>query len=411
MNDLDNALTYHALGWSLIPIRPGTKKSVGAWKCFQSEGATEAIIRKWWGGVKGERGIAVILGDVSGGLICRDFDKMDAYDAWAARFPKLAAELPTVETGRPGRHVYCRGDVSQIRQVRGGTILDLGDGELRGGGYCLLPESTHPNGHVYRWLNSVRGEVPHLNLFDAGFLKSGDATERTETHGEDGGQRKTTENTEAINAALCGDTPHPPPNGSVLSVLSVPLCGTDDADQIERAILESLPKRLGKRNTQVFDFCRALKAIPSVADARPSELKPHVRRWHELAKPVIGTQPFEDTWFEFLRGWPRVKFPKGSEPMAGILAAALAADLPEVALQYETDKCRLLVALCRELQRAAGDGPFYLSTRAAGRLLGVEFNQAWRWLVVLQADKIISLVSRGSQSSHKASRFRYLKEI
>jgi hypothetical protein len=51
-----------------------------------------------------------------------------------------------------------------------GEIIDLGDGELRGGGYCLAPPSKHPNGHVYRWLIAPGDEIPTIDLHEAGFL-------------------------------------------------------------------------------------------------------------------------------------------------------------------------------------------------------------------------------------------------
>ena len=41
---------------------------------------------------------------------------------------------------------------------------------------------------------------------------------------------------------------------------------------------------------------------------------------------------------------------------------------------------QLLVGICRELQRRAGDAPFFLGCRTAAELLGVEHNTAARWL-------------------------------
>ena len=50
--------------------------------------------------------------------------------------------------------------------------------------------------------------------------------------------------------------------------------------------------------------------------------------------------------------------------MAQMLAKTKDADAPIEAQQYEQASLRLLVKLCRELQRAAGDGPFFLSCAA-----------------------------------------------
>ena len=346
--------------------------------------------------------MAVVLGSVSGGLVCRDFDAMEAFDAWAAEYPKFAKELPTVETGRPGRHVYCRAHVDQIRQASrlGGGIVDLGDGELRGsGGYCLLPPSRHPSGHNYRWLVPLRAPIPFLDLNSCGFLKNGHATESNREDRDNRGQLRTTE---AITAAAGVSV-----NDRMASV------GFDQSaefrETVEKAIRESLPTGVGRRNNQVFDLARALKAT-TLADSDPRHLQSVVREWHRRALPFIGTKPFEESWINFLRAWPRVKFPKGTGPMAQIFAIAVAATLPEVAERYEQQQLKLLVSLCRELQRAAGDGPFFLSVRTAARLLGVDNSTAWRWLFLLEQDGILKVEARGDQKTWKATRYRYIAE-
>ena len=172
--------------------------------------------------------------------------------------------------------------------------------------------------------------------------------------------------------------------------------------------LTSLPKGPGRRNKQVFELARALKAIPSLYDATAKDLKPYVQAWHQLAKPVITTQPFEETWIDFLRAWPRVKFPKGADPLAGVYQAALAAEIPVLARQFEQPELRLLVSLCQELQRRVGANAFFLSCRSAGRLLNVDHTTAWRWLFLLAEEGILEVVKKGGQ--HRANRYRYIAE-
>jgi hypothetical protein len=179
---------------------------------------------------------------------------------------------------------------------------------------------------------------------------------------------------------------------------------------VETAVRESLPLGVGRRNLMVFELARALKAIPALARTDPRDLETVVRDWHQRALPFIGTKPFEETWIDFLRAWPRVKYPKGTEPMAKVFAQALDAHPPAVAERYEQPRLRLLVSLCRELQRGAGDGPFYLSVRTAAGLLGVDISTASRWLFLLLQDGILDIVSRGDQRERKASRFRYIAE-
>lgn len=179
---------------------------------------------------------------------------------------------------------------------------------------------------------------------------------------------------------------------------------------LDEAIALTQPQREGERNRKLFELARALKSMPEYADADPRDLQQIVRRWHGQALPVIGTKPFDDTWFDFLYAWPRVRFTLGGGPMAQIFARAAENDPPAAAQRYERPELRLLVALCRELQRATGDGPFFLSCWTAARLLGVAHMTAWRWLCGLTADGVLVVVEKGGRANAmgKATRFRYI---
>ena len=99
---LTAALSYRERGFSIIPTTPGCKKAAVGWKRYQRQLAEETQLRQWFG-VCPAHGIAVVLGSVSGGLVCRDFDTMPGYQQWEADHPCLAETLPTVATfrGRP----------------------------------------------------------------------------------------------------------------------------------------------------------------------------------------------------------------------------------------------------------------------------------------------------------------------
>ena len=159
---LDAALDYRSRGLCVIPIRAGTKKAaLRSWKPFQSQRPDDATLRDWF--AAGGKGLAIVCGQVSGGLIVRDFDQQAAYNRWASDHADLAGKLPTAATAR-GRHVYGR-----IPERRG--IVTLADGELRGdGGYVLAPPSIHPAGTAYRWIVPLNGELPIIDLLSAGFI-------------------------------------------------------------------------------------------------------------------------------------------------------------------------------------------------------------------------------------------------
>ena len=125
---LDAALQYAASGLSIIAIKPRTKNQpIGKWKPYQSCPADESQLRKWFGNGYANN-IAVILGAVSGNFGCRDFDRMESYDRWAADHPELAQSLPTAATSR-GRHVYFRTDPANLCFVDLRTVDPPEDGE------------------------------------------------------------------------------------------------------------------------------------------------------------------------------------------------------------------------------------------------------------------------------------------
>ena len=127
-----------------------------------------------------------------------------------------------------------------------------------------------------------------------------------------------------------------------------------------------------------------------------------------MTQKLIKTVGFEETWIDFLKGWPKVKFPKGLEPMIAIVQRAKLSPLPQCAKQYDDDGIRLLVAVCRELQRVSGDQPFFLACRTAGRELEVDHMTASRWLFLLVQDKTIKIVQQADRAKRQAIRYRYL---
>jgi hypothetical protein len=67
-----------------------------------------------------------------------------------------------------------------------------------------------------------------------------------------------------------------------------------------------------------------------------------------------------------------------------------------------------LAAICRALQRAQGDEPFFLSIRQAGDALKVSPMHGGRWLNRLCEDRLLERVTTGTLKEHQASKFRYI---
>lgn len=368
---LSAALRYYSFGWSIIPIRSGTKKpALETWKLFQSERADESQLLDWFD-KRDDLGLAVVLGAVSGGLTCRDFDVEAAYHTWKAHNSELAKTLPTVKSGR-GFHVYCLSDLDRT--------LKLGDGELRGNGVIVvLPPSKHPSGAQYEWIVQPTATIPRLDYRD---FYSMEPTER-QSH-----------KMASVSPSLCV-------SGSPSLCLSV---GSGDWDAV---IARCLPSKERERNGKVFELAQWLKADPRVKDAGSKALEPIVRQWHERALPFISTKPFSETMADFEHAWDSVKFPKGVAVVQAVWDRVRAGTWPTEAEQYDSEAMRWLLTLCLELQRTVGPGRnFFLSCRSAAKALDRHHTDVAKWLKKFVRDGLLKAFPQ--EGFREAHRYRYL---
>jgi hypothetical protein len=382
--------SYAARGWSMLPLKSDKKPAVG-WKLRQTEPVAPADLGPWFRRLRGVAGVGVVLGAVSGHLWVRDFDEVEGYRRWAAAHPAAAARHPTAQTGR-GFHVYGRWP--------GAVTLKLADGELRAeGAYVVVPPSPHPGGTLYRWLVQLPdGDVPEADPASLGLCddRSCNRENRANRETESTEWTERTEETQANRAT------------EAMKGFAFGVC----SQKIEAAIARTLPRQYASRNAHLFRLARALKAIPELAVVTPErmkELKPIVRTWHERALPNMLTKDFGETWGDFAHAWKRVRHPEGADVLGEAVAAARAAEPPAWSEGYSAPQ-RLLAALCRELQRRAGDAAFFLGVLKAGECVGVDKTTAWRWLIAFEADGALRTAVKGSQRSRKATRYQYLAD-
>lgn len=349
---IHEALTCQQRGWSVIPIIPGTKRPPERFHLSQyfERPATEREICRWF--QNGLYNMAVCLGDVSDGLTCRDFDDLSSYERWSSNYSRLSNVLPTVRTAR-GTHVYCTSGSGDFGDRE---IITGRDGELKRGGYTLLPNSVHPTGACYEWLAEF-DDVPFVSdLESVGLLpQKARATQDIYPLGDRGGMffRDLT---------------------------------------VEQCIESTQPTGHGERHYCLFAFARMLKATDLI-HASADELKPPFNRWLALARPRIRTKCWKTNWKDFFEGWNRIRLPYG-------------ATMNAIAKKATGEGIEKLESLCRELQRIAGEEPFYLDCRTAGRLLGVHYTSAARWLRILCSGPLERL-RKGDRKSRRATEYRF----
>lgn len=186
--------------------------------------------------------------------------------------------------------------------------------------------------------------------------------------------------------------------------------GCGDPEALEAAIVaaidRTLPDQHGQRHRQIFEFARELKAI--VPDWTFDQLEPYWRNWHDAARPNMRTTDLITNTMDFVDALDKVKFPAGSEPIRGFFDTAVNNPV-NILPEYGEKNIPYLVALCRELQLAAGRKPFYLSYRAVGRLFNISHTQAGNWLKLLVLKKVLKVVEPGKRK--QATTYRYLLDI
>jgi hypothetical protein len=380
-NLLAAALDYHHHhGMSIIPTID--KRAAVAWRRYQNHPADEPELRRLMSR-PGITGIAVVLGTVSHGLACRDYDAPDAYDRWAGAHPDLASTLPTSATSR-GFHVYHR--TEQERYVKQPDGEYIGDSKH----YVLLPPSRRRDDLLYRWIIPLANDIPVVDPVSAGLLPL-THSEHTQSDTTDT-QSDTTETTQ-IKAQTRLTEYYRPSNPSYPLHMSDMLAGANEA---------TLPTGPGQRNRRLFDLARRLKAI--MPGASPSELEPIVRQWHTAALPVIRTKDWIESWVDFQTAWAAVKRPFGAT-MAEIVEAA------KTQTPAGADAIAKLTALCRTLQEHHGPGRAWpLSCRTAARIIGVGHDTAARILKLLCREGTIELVTpAGPRECRRAGEYLYLQ--
>jgi hypothetical protein len=360
-------------GWSVIAT-DSNKLPVGPWKRYQAVRPTRDELARMFL-QQSAAGLAVIAGPVSGDLVCRDFDIADNYVFWAEHHHALADTLPTVRTPR-GWHVLFR--------CPGLTkIAKLGDGELRGAGYSLLPPSLHSGGQRYHWQVEPTKSIPTFQ--PAEVVALGLAARPDTSNKREAGEALVYVRYRACASEVGGREGFTNPLNSRLP------------PGVEEIVAGTLPTKVGERNDLVFELALRLKSLDPMES--PESFRSIVEEWHQRALPAIRTKPFAETWNDFRVAWRRIK---GSPiSWSAVLAEAATISVPPRALELSYSEPRQkLIRICVAAQRLWGDQPFFLSARQAAEACGLSKSAAHDALARLERDGILRCERKGKRGSN-----------
>lgn len=152
-NIREQAKEYLALGWSVIPIKPGQKVPSVAWNEFRERYMTEEEVDKHFAD---DSNIAVVCGKLSGIMVIdQDFYKGDAN---LETFKGIDSPVKSI-TGRGGIHLYFK-----YKEGTQNTVNETVKADIRSeGGYVLIPPSQVDIGNgrtgKYAWMEEPTSEM------------------------------------------------------------------------------------------------------------------------------------------------------------------------------------------------------------------------------------------------------------
>lgn len=139
------ALKYLKQGWSVIPIKQGTKlPALASWLEFQKRPPTKEEIERWW--TKWPKAnIALVCGEISG-VIVVDIDPKSGGTTEGLELPATLCS----RTGGGGQHLFYKWN----KEVIGAKVGIRAGIDIRSeASYVVLPPSLHASGNIYEWIN------------------------------------------------------------------------------------------------------------------------------------------------------------------------------------------------------------------------------------------------------------------
>jgi hypothetical protein len=181
----------------------------------------------------------------------------------------------------------------------------------------------------------------------------------------------------------------------------------------EQAVALAIPTAPHENHRLLFDLARAVKRLEKQRGREYSdrEMKQiFFNPWYDRSTAFLRPDQTKDGyWFEFQEAYERAKYPLGEDVLGKAWARVWSEPPPAEAHEFDDEETWRLVALCRNLQAATGNAPFFLSCRTVQRLLCKKFEMdAHRLLKGLQRHGLLEEAEKGSMAGRRATRWWFV---
>jgi hypothetical protein len=163
----------------------------------------------------------------------------------------------------------------------------------------------------------------------------------------------------------------------------------------------------------MFKYARAIRAFE--VTTRKKITQPEVSNvfaeWWRTAqaqKLLPDDASFDEYALLFEDTLPRAKVPLGANALTAARMRAEKAPLPEAAKQFSDPRIQILVGVCFQLQKLAGNSPFFLSVRGCAEIYGTKrLETASAILNGFVSRDILHVAEKGLPGKGRATRFWY----
>lgn len=377
-----------------LPWPLGRKATKRKWKDFTSARMSDPKYLKLF---TKNINIGVAQGAVSNGLCSIDIDLDDEVEGFIALNPKLASSLRS--KGERGCNIWFRVAYDPPDTKRITTTAGQKWGELRANGSQTIIHGTHPTGCEYRLIveappaeiaiKDIQWPAHVLNPFsknESNTLVDKSCTEET----DDTDETQDTQDTDVLQET---------PGGAGYRFTGV-----------EDAVNFALPSEKHTNHDRLFLLARAILTLEKQEGHpfSPDERRAIFDLWYDKAEPYLRKDQLKEAYMiEFLNAYKAAKFPFGVADRTA-WNSAIRNPLPSDFLPHFADpEIRLVIAFCVELQRNAGDAPFFLSCRTVQKFLNHKTHTtAASWLRAFVVDGFLDEVEKGNATTGKASRYK-----